>query len=98
MLWLQGAQQDGGPSAHQAGGLAPDDKVRRYLVYLKYWTLSLNPLMVYPKVLFRPYFIINWACMNSLYLVKQPYHAQSCRQPRKSLQRRHDLHQSEAGR
>ena len=26
-------------------------KVWRYLVYLKYWTLNLRPLMVYPKVL-----------------------------------------------
>ena len=25
---------------------------QRYLVYLKYWTLNLRPLMVYPKVLY----------------------------------------------
>ena len=31
-----------------------DDKFRRYLVYLKYWTLNLGSLMVYPKVLFPP--------------------------------------------
>ena len=37
----------------------PHDKVRRYLVYLKYWTLNLRPLMVYPKVLFPPNFIIQ---------------------------------------
>ena len=30
-----------------------------YLVYLKYWTLSLMPLMVYPKVLFHPNFSIK---------------------------------------
>ena len=29
------------------------------LVYLKYWTLNLMPLMVYPKVLFHPMFIIR---------------------------------------
>ena len=37
----------------------PDDIVRRYLVYLKYWTLNLRPLMVYPKVLFPPDIIIK---------------------------------------
>ena len=37
---------------------SPDDKVRRYLVYLKYWALNLRPLMAYPKVLYRPNFII----------------------------------------
>ena len=37
----------------------PDDKVRRYLVYLKYWTLHLDPLTVYPKVLFPQNFIIK---------------------------------------
>ena len=26
------------------------------MVYLKYWTLNLRALMVYPKVLFPPYF------------------------------------------
>ena len=31
---------------------APDDGVRRYLIYLKYWPLNLRPLMVYPKALF----------------------------------------------
>ena len=31
---------------------APDDRVRRCVVYLKYWTLNFNPLLVYPKVLF----------------------------------------------
>ena len=31
----------------------PDAKVWMYLVYLKYWTLNLMPLMVCPKV-FRP--------------------------------------------
>ena len=41
----------------------PDDKVRRYLVYLKYWTLNPRPLMVYPKVLFPPNFIINSASL-----------------------------------
>ena len=30
---------------------APDDKICRYLVFLKYWTLNLMPLMIYPKVL-----------------------------------------------
>ena len=35
----------------------PDDEVGRYLVYLKYWTLNLMPVMVYPKVLLPPNFI-----------------------------------------
>ena len=35
----------------------PDDKVRRYLVYLKYWTLNLMHVMVYP-VLLPPTFTI----------------------------------------
>ena len=30
----------------------PVAEVRMYLVCLKYWTLNLRPLMVYPKVLF----------------------------------------------
>ena len=30
-----------------------------YLVYLKYWTLNLIPLGVYPKVLFHPMFSIK---------------------------------------
>ena len=34
--------------------LSPDAKVRMYLVYLKYWTLNLKPLVVYPEVLFHP--------------------------------------------
>ena len=29
----------------------PDAKVWMYLVYLKYWTLNLMPMIVYPKVL-----------------------------------------------
>ena len=29
------------------------------LVYLKYYTLDLRPLMVYPEVLFRPNFSIK---------------------------------------
>ena len=29
------------------------------MVYLKYWTLNLMPLMVYPKVLFHPMFGIK---------------------------------------
>ena len=37
----------------------PDDKVRWYLVYLKYSTLNLKPLMVCPKVLFPLNFIIK---------------------------------------
>ena len=37
----------------------PDAEDRVYLVYLKYWTLNLNPLMVYPKVLFHPIFNIK---------------------------------------
>ena len=41
------------------GCAAPDDKVQRYLVYLKYRTLNLNPLMVYPKVLIPPRFIFK---------------------------------------
>ena len=36
------------------GGTPPDAEVRIYLVYLKYWTLHLIPLKVYPKVLFHP--------------------------------------------
>ena len=46
----------------QAGVLPLQDaKVRMYLVYLKYWTLNLMPLMVYPKVLFHLNFSI-WGC------------------------------------
>ena len=37
----------------------PDDKVQRYLVYLKYCTLNLKPLMVYPTVQLPPNFIIK---------------------------------------
>ena len=37
-----------------------------YLVYPKYWTLNLNPLMVYPKVPFPPSFIILRRHHNSL--------------------------------
>ena len=29
------------------------------LVYLKYWTLTLKPLMVYPKILYYPMFTIK---------------------------------------
>ena len=36
-----------------------DDRVWRYLVYLKYWTLHLKPLIVYPKVPFHPNSIIR---------------------------------------
>ena len=43
----------------------PDDNVRRYLVYLKYWTLNLMPLMVYPKVLSPPNSIILGAGQRS---------------------------------
>ena len=45
---------------HQQAGsrFLLDCKVQRYLVYLQYWTLNLRPLMVYPKVLFPPTFII----------------------------------------
>ena len=38
--------------------MTPDDYFRRYLVYLKYRTLNLMPLMVYPRVLLPPIFII----------------------------------------
>ena len=37
----------------------PDAKDRMYLVYLKYWTLNLMPLIVYPKVLFNPMYSIK---------------------------------------
>ena len=37
----------------------PDAKLQMYVVYLKYWTLELIPLMVYPKVLFHPNFSIK---------------------------------------
>ena len=30
-----------------------------YMVYLKYWTLNLMPLTVYPEVLFHPSFSIR---------------------------------------
>ena len=45
----------------------PDDKIRRYLVYLKYWTLNLRSIIVYPKVLFHPNFIITdeKACVST---------------------------------
>ena len=46
--------------------LHPDARVRIYLVYLKYWTLNLMPLMVYPKVLFHPNFSIKALAGNSL--------------------------------
>ena len=36
-----------------------DIKVWTYLVYLEYWTLSLRPSMMYPKVLFPLNFIIK---------------------------------------
>ena len=37
-----------------------------YLVYLKYWTLNLMPLTVYPKVLLHPNFSIKDACDDTL--------------------------------
>ena len=37
----------------------PDAKVWRYSVYLKYWTLELGPLMVYPEVQSPPNFSIS---------------------------------------
>ena len=40
----------------------PDNEVQRYLVYLKYWTLNLRPLVVYSEVLFPPNFIIKVHC------------------------------------
>ena len=46
--------------------VSPDDGVRRYLVYLEHWTLNLNPLMVYPKVLFPPNLSVNPCKQNSL--------------------------------
>ena len=57
-----------------------DDKVRRYLVYLKYWTLILNPPTVYPEVLFPPNFIILhlgtcWASMKQAALQAAGLHA-----------------------
>ena len=46
--------------AFAAGGnLQGALEVWRHLVYLKYWTLNFRPLMVYPKVLFPPNFIIK---------------------------------------
>ena len=36
-------------------------KIGCILVYLKYWTLKLMPLMVYPKVLFHPTFSVSEA-------------------------------------
>ena len=44
----------------------PRCEIRRYLVYLKYWTLNLRPLMVYPKVLSPPNFIIKASVPPSL--------------------------------
>ena len=38
--------------------LLPDVKARRYLVYLKFWTINFMPVMVYSKVLLHPNFII----------------------------------------
>ena len=38
---------------------SPDDNVRRYSVHLKYRTLNLRPLMVCPKGLIPPNFIIK---------------------------------------
>ena len=38
---------------------SPDDKLQRYLGYLRYWTLNLRPLIIYPYILFPPNFIIK---------------------------------------
>ena len=43
--------------AAQQAQSSPDESLE--VVYLKYWTLNLRPLMVYPKVLFPPNFIIK---------------------------------------
>ena len=51
---LQASKQ----AAHGVDIIA-DDRVRRYLVHLKYWTLNLRPLMICPKVLSPPNFIIK---------------------------------------
>ena len=40
--------------AMSLANLTPHARVRRHLIYLKYWTLNLRPLMVYPQVLFPP--------------------------------------------
>ena len=45
-----------------------------YLVYLKYWTLNLMPLMVYAKVVFHPNFSIKvqqGAALSGTWDVKQ---------------------------
>ena len=41
-------------SLNECGRLAAQMIMFRGLVYLKFWTLNLRPLMVYPKVLFPP--------------------------------------------
>ena len=40
-------------------GWGPDAKFWMFLVYLKYYTLHVRPLLVYPKVLFCPKFSIK---------------------------------------
>ena len=61
--------------------LSPDDKVARYLVYLKYWILDGMPLMVYPKVLSPPNSII---LASGLPAGGQPP-ANQCSRPNSSL-------------
>ena len=56
---MQRAQLSPDAPADGSGGEHPDAKVWMYSVYLKYWTLHLMPLIVYPKVLFRPNFSIK---------------------------------------
>ena len=44
----------------------PDNKVRRYLVNLEYWTLNLRLLLVYHKLLFPSNNIIKALSAESL--------------------------------
>ena len=53
--------------------MSPDAKVWMYLVYFKYWTLNLIPLMVYPKVIFRPMFSIKADVSNAQVIINSTY-------------------------
>ena len=68
-LWRDAAVAAAIAARQAAKGGRPDDKIRRHLVYLKYWTLNLTTLMVYPEGLFAPNFIIlRRACQPSIRL------------------------------
>ena len=57
-----------------------DAKVQMHLVYLKYWSLSLMSLMVYPKVLLHPNLSIKGAHLDKLEIPGRQQIGGSCRQ------------------